>query len=468
MIKYSLNLAFLMIVFLISIDAGFCQETPAFPGAEGFGAYSKGGRGGDVYTVTNLKDDGKGSLRYGIEKAKGPRTIVFAVSGLIKLKSTLEVENDYITIAGQTAPGDGICLRDACLEIQANHVIVRYIRSRLGAEGGRESDAISISRGHNIILDHCSASWSVDEMFSCSTGRKDAIDNVTVQWSIISEALHNSIHHKGPHGYGALIRGCYGARYTYHHNLFAHNYSRNPRPGNYDYNTHEKDPEGLHFDFRNNVMYNWGGNRPGYDADKESVCQYNYVGNYAKRGPDSKSPGWIYSAGSKYFRGYFSGNAFDGEIPEDPWSLVVLGEEWTESEIAEYKRSEPFSYGFVRTENAMDAYASVLSHAGATLPHRDAVDVRVTEDVKNGTGAIINFESEVGGWPEYKTYNIKKDTDMDGMPDLWEKENGLNPSDPADRNGDTDKNGYTNLEEYLNSLITEEKLIPKTINIPEL
>jgi len=162
-----------------------------------------------------------------------------------------------------TAPGDGICFRDASLTIDADHVIVRYIRSRLGDKAGNESDAISIAGGHNIIMDHCSASWSVDECFSCSTGQKGKIDSITVQWSIISEALNKSIHRKGAHGYGALIRGGYGARYTYNHNLFAHNYSRNPRPGNYNYNNYRRDPEGLQFDFRNNVIYNWGGSRPG-------------------------------------------------------------------------------------------------------------------------------------------------------------------------------------------------------------
>lgn len=175
------------------------SQTLAFPGAEGFGAYAVGGRGGDVYTVTKLTDFGPGTLRYGIQTAKGPRTIVFAVSGLIRLTGNLSIDKDSITIAGQTAPGDGICLRDGALEIKGNHVIVRYIRSRLGDEAGREVDAISIVRGHHIIMDHCSASWSVDECFSCSTGDKGEIDSVTVQWSIISEALENSIHEKGAH-----------------------------------------------------------------------------------------------------------------------------------------------------------------------------------------------------------------------------------------------------------------------------
>jgi len=167
-------------------------QTLAFPGAEGFGAYAKGGRGGDVYCVTNLNDDGAGSLRDGIHSATGPRTIVFKVSGLIKLSSRLKIENDRIRIAGQTAPGDGICLRDNSFTISADDVVVRFIRVRLGDEAGVASDAMSIVRGNNIILDHCSASWSVDECLSCSTHDPD-IDSVSVQWCIISEALKSSM-----------------------------------------------------------------------------------------------------------------------------------------------------------------------------------------------------------------------------------------------------------------------------------
>jgi len=423
----------------------------AFPGAEGFGAYAQGGRGGDVYTVTNLNDSGEGSLRHAIKSANGPRTIVFAVSGLIHLKEELEVKKDYLTIAGQTAPGDGICLRDHAISIDASHVIVRFIRSRLGDEAGINTDAISIEDGHNIIIDHCSASWSVDEVLSCSTGEKDKLDSVTVQWCIISEALNNSIHYKGEHGYGALIRGCYGAKYTYHHNLFAHNKSRNPRPGNYDYNHRGIDPQGLQFDFRNNVIYNWEGSRPGYDGDKESVCRYNYVGNYGKPGPDSDQKGYAYSTDSKYFQGYFSGNFFFGSVPEDQWELVRFDKGWSDTEIETYKQEKPFPTGPIRTQSALDAYASVLRSAGASHM-RDEVDLRVLSDVQNGTGSLINHEKEVGGWPQYNTYNVKPDSDLDGMPDEWELSRNLDPYDPADRNGDADKDKYTNLEEYLNSL----------------
>ncbi len=440
-----------LIALIIPLSTIISQQL-AFPGAEGFGAYSQGGRGGDVYTVSNLNDSGEGSLRHAVKSADGPRTIVFAVSGLIKLKEELEVKKDYITIAGQTAPGDGICLRDNALSIDADHVIVRYIRSRLGDEAGINSDAISIEGGHNIIMDHCSASWSVDEVFSCSTADKNQIDSITVQWCIISEALNNSIHHKGEHGYGALIRGCYGAKYSYHHNLFAHNASRNPRPGNYDRNNAKIDPQGLLFDFRNNVIYNWKGSRPGYDGDKKSVCRYNYVGNYGVAGPDSDEDGYAYSAGCKLFKAHYTDNYFFGSIPDDQWELVRFGEDWSKKEIRKYKQSRAFPSGPIHTKTPAEAYQSVIKGAGASHA-RDEVDIRVVNDVKNGTGSLIDHENDVGGWPEYRTYDFKMDSDGDGMPDEWELSLMLNPYDPSDRNGDDDHDGYTNLEEYLNGLI---------------
>ena len=430
---------------------GIFSQIPAFPGAEGFGAYAHGGRGGDVYVVTNLRDNGPGSFRFGLESASGPRTIVFAISGLVKLDAPLVISKDSITVAAQTAPGDGICLRDAPLIVNADHVILRYIRSRLGDEAGVEADAISIASGHHVMIDHCSASWSVDECLSCSTGRKGEIDSITVQWCIISEALHNSVHQKGPHGYGALVRGCYGARYTYHHNLFAHNYTRNPRPGNYDYNNHLRDPDGLRFDFRNNVIYNWAGQWPGYDADTGSVCHYNYVGNYVVPGSNSELPGWAYHAGSKFFRAYYEDNYFNGHMPDDPWSLVHFDSTWSPQEIQTYKQNIPNPTGPVTTHRAMEAYNLVLSQVGASVS-RDATDRRIVDDVRNRSGRIIDSQAQVGGWDEYRTGRVLKDTDQDGMPDHWENSIGLDPKDPEDRNIFPDGNGYTYLEVYLNSL----------------
>lgn len=386
-------ISFLILGMIFSSD----KRIPAFPGAEGFGAYSTGGRGGDVYHVTNLNDDGAGSLRYGITSASGPRTIVFDLSGTIKLQSALPVDKPFITIAGQTAPGDGICIRDYNFSISANNVIVRYIRARLGDQAGQEADAFSINAGKNIIVDHCSASWSVDEVLSCSTGEAYKIDSVTVQWCIIAEGLNHSIHQKGAHGYGSLIRGCYGASYSYIHNLYAHNNNRNPRPGNYDRNPYDLDSLGLQFDFRNNVMYNWGGDRPGYDGDSKSVCRYNYVNNYGKPGPNSEPTGYAYSPGSRHFRAYYSGNYFYSSIPSDQWGLLRW-KNWTQSEKEAYKKNVPFSTGPVITLTAQQAYDTVIKSVGASLV-RDAADVRIINDVLNGTGSIINSQNEVGGWP---------------------------------------------------------------------
>jgi pectate lyase len=449
-------------ITLLCVCAPAAMAVVAFPGAEGHGAYSMGGRGGDVYHVTNLGDSGSGSLRYGITSAGGTastgRTIVFDVSGTISLASTLTVNKSYITIAGQTAPGDGICIRDHRLGVAANHVIVRYIRCRLGDESLTEDDGIWIMSGHDIIMDHISSSWSVDEVFSCSTNAA-GLTNVTVQWSMITEALNNSIHGKGAHGYGALIRGCYDEKYTYHHNLWAHNASRNPRPGNYDSTVsgghpYYEDPCGLLFDFRNNVIYNWSGSRPGYDADLDSVCRYNYVGNYAKLGPQS-SAGYLYAAGCKYFRGYYAGNYYNGSYATDDWTRVSWNGTWTAAQKTAYKMSVPFDAGTIETDTALNAYTRVLSHAGASLPHRDPVDTRVANEVATGTGQIIDTQGQVGGWPTLNSLPAPLDTDRDGMPDAWETARGLNPTNAADRNYHDLSADYTNLEVYLNSLIPD-------------
>jgi len=200
-------------------------------------------------------------------------------------------------------------------------------------------------------------------------------------------------------------------------------------------------------------MYNWKGSRPGYDGDSESVCRYNYVGNYGKPGPDSDNTGYAYSAGCKHFRAYYEGNHFFGEVPADQWGLVNFSGSWTLEEKSNYKQSEPFSTGPIETESALDAFDHVMAHAGASIV-RDPVDTRVINDVLNGTGAIIDDEDEVGSWPVYNTYGERTDSDLDGMSDDWELEKGLNPNDQEDRNGDFDSDGYTNLEEYLHDVIS--------------
>lgn len=421
----------------------------AFPGAEGFGAYAKGGREGMVFYVTNLNDEGPGSLRWAVEQDK-PRTVVFAVSGTIELKERLKVMHPNITIAGQTAPGDGICLKGETLYIAADDVIVRHIRVRLGdgkyGVGSKQGkDAISIREGNNIIVDHCSASWTLDEILSASTQYPN-LTNVTVQWCFITEGLNPD-----NHGYGSLIKGTGGAKYSYLHNLYAHNRGRNPRPGNYDSNPHDKDPEGLLLDFRNNVLYNWGGKYAGYNKDTASVTHLNYVNNYLIPGENSVATGTAYNTGSTYNRAYFEGNYYDDKLSDDAWDVVKFRKNWTPEQIIAYKQNKPFETGPIRAEDAKLAYQRVLETGGAYLPKRDAVDVRIVGDVTNRTGHIIKSQEDIGGWPSLKSKRALKDTDQDGMPNKWEKKNGLNPENPDDRNNLAD-NGYTMLENYLNSI----------------
>lgn len=423
----------------------------AFPGAEGFGAYSKGGRGGKVLYVTNLNDRGPGSLRWAIEQ-QGPRSVVFAISGTIELEDRLTINEPYITIAGQTAPGDGICIKGETVRIETHDVIIRYIRVRLGdgmhGHGSLQGkDAISISRGKDIIIDHCSASWSLDEILSTSTYHP-TLTRVTVQWCFITEGLNPD-----NHGFGSLIRGTGGAKYSYLHNLYAHNKGRNPRPGNYDSNPHDEDPEGLLLDFRNNVIYNWGGEYAGYNADSRSVTHLNYVDNYLIPGADSKATGIAYSTGSPYNRAYFDRNYYNGKQPNDQWNLVKFHDSWTNKEIKAYKQSKPFETGAVKKENARSAYQQVLETGGASLPKRDSIDRRIVKDVKNRTGRIIKSQQDVNGWPKLNSSPPLIDTDRDGMPNDWEDKNKLDKENPDDRNTISDR-GYTMLEEYLNSIGT--------------
>lgn len=423
-------------------------SVPAFPGAEGFGAQAMGGRGGKVLFVTNLNDSGTGSFRAAVE-TEGPRTVIFCVSGTVALKSAIVISKPYITIAGQTAPGGGICLKNHALVIAADHVIVRHVRCRPGDNVKAESDSLSVSSGHDIIVDHCSASWSVDETLSASS--RGRLGNVTVQWCIISESLHDSIHHKGPHGYGSLIRGSNGNGYTYHHNLYAHHHARLPRPGNYIDGT--EDPAGFVFDFRNNVIYNWAGSAAGYNADgsngTNSITKMNFIGNYYKAGINS-SGSLAFSESTRAARAFFSGNCMNGSYPDDPWSLVSFSK-FSDEDKKAYKQSNPVPVPAVKTDDAITAYERVLSEAGAVLPERDAVDIRIVSEVRDGTGKIINDEQQVGGWPELKSAEPSKDSDKDGIPDEWEKQYGFDSNDPDDGNGDADADGYTNLEEYLNS-----------------
>ena len=425
----------LFTLFTFSSNYG---QTPAFPGAEGFGRFTSGGRGGKVIFVTNLNDSGPGSLREAI-KDKEPRIITFTVSGTISLKSEITIKHGNLTIAGQTAPGDGICLKDDRLLLEADNIIIRFLRFRLGDKTKLETDAVSGIGNKDIIIDHCSMSWGIDENASFYDN-----ENFTLQWSIISEALNNSYHHKGEHGYGGIWGG---VNVSFHHNLLAHNSSRNPRfNGARTGTTFETEL----VDFQNNVIYNWGSNSA-YGGEKG---KYNIVGNFYKAGASSHNKKRIVEPSDGNGKWFVNKNYVEAfpAITQDNWSGGVQGdfahEQFIHAEV-------PFKVAEVLYDEPLIAYKKILMNAGAVLPKRDEVDARVVLEVCTGTAhnatGIIDSQDEVGGWPLLNCIPSPADSDIDGMPDDWEKENNLNPSDASD-NCLLDSNGYTNLERYLNSL----------------
>ena len=441
---------FMIFAALISTTFGWGAVTetkiPAFPGAEGYGRFATGGRGGVVLTVTNLNDSGPGSLRTAIEQS-GPRVVVFRISGTIILKSRLNIRNNDITIAGQSAPGDGICIRDYQVNIDADNVIIRFLRFRLGDVRRQEADCLG-GRGHrNIIIDHCSASWSVDE---CVSFYED--QDLTIQWCLISESLNDSVHSKGPHGYGGIWGG---QRVSFHHNLFAHHNSRNPRfSGSSDA---AADDVNHQLDFYNNVIYNWGGNSV-YGGENG---EHNMINNYYKPGPATSRSvsGRIVNPSEPYGRFYVTGNKFatNNPVNEDNWAGGVQCNDPNSAYAG-----EPFPTDAVITQSGFTAYNLVLSQAGASL-HRDAVDTRIIGEVEAGTATykgsrtsksgIIDSQADVGGWPELTSLAAPIDSDGDGMPDDWEQQHGLDPNDSADATGKTLDENYDNVEVYLNSLV---------------
>lgn len=428
----------------LAVPAGAADPLPAFPGAEGHGRFSQGGRGGVVLFVTNLDDAGPGSLRAAVE-ARGPRTVVFEAAGTIRLKSPLKISRGRITIAGQTAPGEGITLADQPLIVAADDVVVRFLRVRLGSESGVQEDAVTVSRGSRIILDHISASWSVDETLSVGSRYsppEDGVYDVTVQWSLIGESLNRSLHEKGRHGYGSLIRGGYGARMSFHHNLWANHQARMPRPGNY--NGPEVDPVGPFIEFRNNVFYNWGGGHSGYNADTAAHAAYDFIGNSYLPGPDSAGR-LAFCEDNSLSRAWFEGNSMAGETPADPWTLVGC------KPPEGYRATGPLAASNMMTTTPADALAAVLDRAGASKV-RDTVDLRIVAAVRDGTGRLIDSEKDVGGWPALKGGPAPADLDRDGMADAWERRQGLNPADGTDGAGDRNGDGYSNFEAYLASL----------------
>ncbi|HEY5713252.1 MAG TPA: pectate lyase [Allosphingosinicella sp.] len=423
---------------LIAASPAFAQ-TLAFPGAEGAGRFAVGGRGGVVLRVTSLADSGPGSLRAAVE-ARGPRTILFDVAGTIRLASDLVIREPRITIAGQSAPGGGIALADQALVVDADDVVIRHLRVRRGDRMPGEGDAIWVKGGRRIILDHVSASWSIDETLSASARYVDGggFYDLTVQWSIIAESLRRSHHAKGDHGYGSLIRGGRGARISFHHNLWAHHVARMPRPGNYS--GPDVDPEGPLMEFRSNVFYNWGRNTAGYNEDTASLIRYNFIDNAYVAGPDSAGA-FAFRENNQLARAWFAGNSMNGAVPADPWSLV------TGAVPDGYRLSAPVDVAPVAAETAAASMERVLAGAGASRP-RDSVDARIVASVRDRSGHHIDSQEEVGGWPLLAAGAPARDRDGDGMPDAWERSHGFDPN-VADGNGDRDRDGMTNLEDYL-------------------
>lgn len=506
------KLFFVALALFISLD-GESQQI-AFPGAEGYGRFATGGRDlkfGRVVEVTNLEDDlsnpPKGSLRWAFSQGvdtvynevlninlyvKRPITIVFKVGGVINLKGDLRVDRDKMTVAGQTAPGDGICVAGATLNFSgSNNVIVRYLRSRPGDKLGLETSAFRIENGGNFIIDHCSFSWAIEETTHFSSNK-----NSTVQWCIISESLYNSIHKKGQRGYATQWGGEYA---SYHHNLLAHHNSRMPRING----SNKNDIESL-VDYRNNVNYNWGSSGAFYGGEWEETkglgfCHTNVVNNFFIPGPATSSslkfaiPSYKRSGTmvDGYAGWYFNGNVMKDrdDLTADNW-LGVDGS--NVGGIANIRSDEQFvqtdgvleNYG-AYTQTADVAMLAVLGNAGAIYPVRDAIDTRIVGEAKGEIGIVRYPHTTTDGqitpikgvgaglidtqdnlvpeadqgtktaWDIYPTTtDAPLDTDHDGMPDDWEIANGLNPSDPSDGNKLV-KSGYSCLEVYLNSLVGE-------------
>jgi len=440
-LKSSKSYLFVVCFIIFAFGSQITAQQIAFPGAAGPGKNATGGRGGKVLKVTNLKDDfDKGSLRWAVNQT-GARTIVFEVSGTIELNSVLDINRGDLTIAGQTAPGDGICIKGYSTRVEANNVIIRYIRFRMGDVNQHQGDALSATDGdnENIILDHCSFSWSIDETMSVYDNR-----NVTVQWSMITESLEDSYHEKGPHGYGGIWGGRGAA---FHHNIIAHHTSRNPR---FNGSRYHGNPNAELVDFRNNVIYNWGGQSV-YGGE---MGNQNMVANYYKYGPATGPRSRIVEPSTPLGSWYIADNFVYGypEITENNWDGGV------DTGVPGKIRAEnPHPVVHAPTHTPEQAYKLVLANAGAVEPERDTIDTRIVHEIRTqtatyGDNGIIDSQSEVGGWPELESGTPPEDSDDDGMPDEWENEMGLNPDDASDRNGDLDDDGYTNLEEYLNSL----------------
>ena len=440
----SLNYLFLLLISLLTSPTIEAQQL-AFPTAEGYGRFVSGGRGGKVIYVTNLNDSGAGRFRAALTDS-GPRTVVFNVSGTLTLNSPISVKNGDLTIAGQTSP-NGITIRRHPVYISADNVIIRYLRFRLGGEAGKSGyDALSI-RGisHNVsgvMVDHCSISWARDECFSVVGTPYDANDppyygvtNVTLQWSFVTEGL------KG-HAFGGFVK-YQATKISVIKNLFANNTQRNPNIN------------GATGSVTNNIVYNWAGR--GLTVD--NTAKLNIIGNYAKVGPTVKKveqgymviggQGGTPSDNQLYVKGNYHSQRRTNPNDNNEWSVFD-----PDNSEAKHRKSSPHNYNEgIKVLSAFDAYDKVLEDGGASI-FRDAVDKRIVNQVKSGTGQNdIASPASVGGWPSIAMGSAYPDQDKDGMDDNWEKAVGLDPNKADDRNGDRNGDGYTNLEEFLNCVI---------------
>jgi pectate lyase len=438
-----------------ALDAGTGPRVlRAFPGAEGFGTETPGGRSGRVIAVTNLNDSGPGSFRDAV-MARGPRIVVFRVAGTIELRTRIEITEPFLTIAGHTAPGDGITITrhqtadKGPFGIRTHDVVMRYLRIRNipTPYGSGQVDATTVwpttdggTDVYNIVIDHCSFSWGTDEVF-----QSESASNMTIQWSIIAEGLSHSTHPEGEHSKGMHFRGDHSDNVSIHHNLLAHNMDRSPNivtTGT--------------FDMVNNVIYD-AGRFWTMIKDVFGSPHVNAINNYYKVGPSSwpeyRRDGWefvFYPSSSSLGldpRLYVHGN-IGPHRPTDDLAQELVVETESRFMLVDRRYDAPP----VTTYSAVDAFNIVLERAGATLPVRDAHDQRVAADARNGTGRIIDDPSDVGGLLTMAPGTPPPDADLDGMPDAWERENGLNPNDPSDASRDANGNGYTNVEEYLNWL----------------
>jgi hypothetical protein len=453
-------------------------SVPAFPGAEGAGAHSFGGRGGKVYVVTNLDDSGSGTFREACEAA-GPRTVVFNVAGIIHLKMPVFIKAPYITIAGQTAPGDGVCVAGESTLVDTHDVVIRYMRFRRGnGDVFDRDDALGGNPIGNIIVDHCSTSWGGDEnlsmyrhMYSPTNGGIDLklpTLNITIQWNISSEALDP---------YNHAFGGTWGGlNSTFHHDLFACNTGRNPSIGmTYGFN------------FVNNVLYNWR-HRTVDGGDKGS--QYNIINNYYKPGPKTPDAAIRYriflpsATQTKqnptpiFGKAYVAGNVVEGNptVTKDNWNGGVqfasggskddpttAATDKSRQLIEAVRVDKPFAMAPVTIESAKKAYEVVLENAGATLPHRDPVDLRIIKEVKTGTvtydkgAGIITKVEQVGGYPEYRGEPFK-DVGTDGIPLWWKKKYKLDVNNADLAVKDLQGDGYTVVEKYLDGLNPNKKI----------